>query len=220
MSIEPVATPSSLTARVAARGDLTRDELIELVADLHALMVSQQATVTRQAAAISALQQRAGTPAATPVAPAAPAARPAPPESARRDARLVAGSDFTIVFDGGALGNPGRGYGSYQIVSPGGVVTNQKRQYEGTLTNNQAELMTLINALRDLQQRLGDQTGRTKIAIRGDSQLALNTISGRWKARHPNVVPLVDEAKGLLRRFGGADIKWQSRTESVAILGH
>ena len=39
---------------------------------------------------------------------------------ARNSARAVAGVDYTVVFDGGSLGNPGLGYGSYEIVDSRG----------------------------------------------------------------------------------------------------
>ena len=84
---------------------LEPDQLVALVGRLQAELDRRQAVIDQQAAAIADLQRRGGG-----------GAPPAPPP--RRDAKPVAGHDFTVVFDGGSIGNPGRGYGSYQIVAP------------------------------------------------------------------------------------------------------
>jgi ribonuclease HI len=198
---------------VADRQLLDRDQLLGLVEELQALATSQQQTIERQRSAIAQLQSRPG----GGVPPLGPQPQ-APP--VRRLARPIAGSDFTIVFDGGAIGNPGRGYGSYQIVGPNGIVAEASPRYGGNITNNQAEFMTLIRALEDLLARQGAAAARTSVAIRGDSQLVLNTIAGKWKARHPGLIPLHQQATALLKAFGATDIEWQPRAESVAILGH
>lgn len=209
--MQPPLERKSLSTRVAERALLDRDQLLALVEELHNLVINRQQTVDRQSAAIARLQARNG-----PEAPATPANEPAP----RRHAASVPGADFTIVFDGGALGNPGQGYGSYQIVGPGGVVAERSLQYGDHVTNNQAEFRTFIHALEDLQARQGNQARQTRVAIRGDSQLVINTIAGTWQARHPGLIPLHQQAVALLREFGRTDIKWQPRSESVAILGH
>ena len=202
-----------LSGRLARRELLDRDQLLALVEELHATVTDQQATIDRQRAAITRLQRDNGVVTAT-----------APSSSARQvprpGARPVPGSDFTVVFDGGAIGNPGRGYGTYQIVGGEGLVTEQRLEYGDNVTNNQAEFLTIIRALEDLRSRLTEAASTTPIAIRGDSQLVINTIAGRWKARHPGLVPLYQEAVALLRQFGQADIAWQPRSKSVAVLGH
>ena len=203
----------SLTARVARRGSLDQDQLRALVEELASVIRSQQQTLDRQASAIKRLQGGNGAGPETNIAPEALTTR-------RATARSVAGSDYTIVFDGGAIGNPGRGYGSFQIVGSEGVVAEQRLEYGDNVTNNQAEFLTLIHALEQLRDQLGSAARQTPIAIRGDSQLVLNTIAGRWKARHPGLVPLHQQAVALLRAFARTDIKWQPRSKSVAILGH
>ncbi|MBA2520730.1 MAG: reverse transcriptase-like protein [Chloroflexia bacterium] len=201
-----------LATRVAERRLLDRDQLLALVEELHALVIHQRQTVDRQGAAIARMQAGDNTGAAPSPPPVAP--------PARKTARPVAGSDFTIVFDGGAIGNPGKGYGSYQIVDSGGVVSEGSPRYDGTITNNQAEFLTLIRALEDLKARQAAAATRTTVAIRGDSQLVLNTITGKWKARHAGLIPLHRQVVLLLHEFGKTDIQWQPRAKSVAILGH
>jgi len=127
---------------------------------------------------------------------------------------------YTIVFDGGSLGNPGKGYGSYEIMSEGEQVRLKREDYQGSLTNNQAEYMTLIEALKWLAAELGDQRKTASIEILGDSQLVINQINGTWKVKNARMIPLVQEAKKLLRQFGRTKISWHPRAESVKRLGH
>ncbi len=223
MSHQASGSRQSLAARVADRHLLDRDQLLALVEDLQSLVVSMQQTVDRQGKAISDLQARTAGAQTPPPELYGDTPGSAANESAtgrRRTAQTVAGSDFTIVFDGGSLGNPGKGYGSYQIVDSGGVVAEQSLKFGDNITNNQAEFMTLIKAMEDLRARQGGNAARTRVAIRGDSQLVINTIMGKWKARHPGLIPLHQQAVSLLREFGRTDIKWQPRAKSVAVLGH
>jgi ribonuclease HI len=132
----------------------------------------------------------------------------------------VATSDFTIAFDGGSLGNPGKGYGSYEIANSSGRVAGQRIQFGDNLTNNQAEFMTLIAALKDLLHRIGSEAGSVSLAVRGDSQLVIRGLNGDWKIKHPNLQPLHQEGRALLGRFRSVDLAWQPRLESVRTFGH
>jgi ribonuclease HI len=185
---------------------LDRDDLIALVERLQALADRQQATIAEQAAELAGRRPNGGG-----NGQAAPPSRPA--------AKPVAGFDYTIVFDGGSLGNPGQGYGSFQIVDRSGVVAAERLDFGDGVTNNQAEFRTLIRALETLRERLG-AAGPASVAVRGDSQLVINTVNGSWKARHPDLIPLRDRAVALLREFSRTDIAWQRRSASVRVLGH
>ena len=66
---------------------------------------------------------------------------------------------YVVTFDGGADPNPGKGYGSFHIASPNGKEILERRDFSDAgpaMTNNQAEYRTLIEALRFLQQKLGE----------------------------------------------------------------
>ena len=79
-------------------------------------------------------------------------------------------ADYTIIFDGGSRGNPGEGYGSYELR------TRAERQIERLtfgdhVTNNEAEYRTLIAALRDVlasphRVRRGSESGHARGAGR------------------------------------------------------
>ncbi|HWV24887.1 MAG TPA: ribonuclease HI family protein [Thermomicrobiales bacterium] len=137
--------------------------------------------------------------------------RTTPPES----------REFDIVFDGGSLGNPGKGYGSYEIMSAGEVYHGPHRhEYGDRITNNQAEYMTLIEALKWLASDLGDDRKRARVRIHGDSRLVVNQVNGVWKVKHANMIPLVDQVKKLFKEFGSCTIEWHPRAKSVERLGH
>jgi len=130
------------------------------------------------------------------------------------------GQTYEIVFDGGSLGNPGEGYGSYVIEGPDGYRAHEQLSFGNGVTNNQAEYMTLIAALAHLREEHLGTARQLRLVIRGDSQLVLNQLSGRYKVRNPGLAPLHREAGLLLETFGGYELVWQPREKSVRVLGH
>lgn len=128
-----------------------------------------------------------------------------------------------MVFDGGSLGNPGKGYGSFAITGPGGYAAKEKLvygDYSERVTNNEAEYLTLIAALDRLAGDLGEQARQSRVSVRGDSQLVISQLRGAWKVRKEELKPLHYRASTLLDRFGRFELTWHPRAESVKILGH
>jgi probable phosphoglycerate mutase len=139
----------------------------------------------------------------------------------RRGAGNGAMTQYEIVFDGGSLGNPGKGYGSYEITSGETLVRPVHRHdYGDNVTNNQAEYQTLIEALKWLADHLGADAPQTRVLVNGDSQLVLYQLLGRWKVRNAGLRPLYEEARRLIGRFGQVDLEWHARSNSVSRLGH
>jgi len=127
---------------------------------------------------------------------------------------------WDIVFDGGSLGNPGRGYGSYRLRPVGGTWAPAVRMEHGArITNNEAEYLSLQGALEALADQVADP-GRVAITVYGDSQLVLQQLAGAWRVRTPSLAPFHAGAKKALARFGHAHLVWQRRDRSVALLGH
>ena len=135
-------------------------------------------------------------------------------------AALTPNSTYEIVFDGGSLGNPGKGYGSYEITSNNDVVRHQREDYGDNVTNNQAEYQTLIEALKWLSNQLGDAARSTSVLVNGDSLLVLNQLLGKWKVKNEGLRPLHKEASSLVRSFQKVDLVWHARSNSVKRLGH
>ncbi len=131
-----------------------------------------------------------------------------------------ASATYEIVFDGGALGNPGKGYGSY-IVSHGGAdIQHMRHEYGDNVTNNQAEYQTLIEALKWLATDLGASAVTTRVVVNGDSLLVLNQLLGQWKVKNEGLRPLHREAAQLIGKFRDVSLIWHARSNSVKRLGH
>ncbi|GIW04251.1 MAG: hypothetical protein KatS3mg059_0871 [Thermomicrobiales bacterium] len=120
---------------------------------------------------------------------------------------------YEIVFDGGSLGNPGQGYGSFELRSPTGKTIKEKLTFGDQVTNNQAEYLTLVAALERLLGLLGERAQRARLIVRGDSQLVVRQLLGQWKVRHPELKPLHAQALGLLRQI------WLLRTRVASPSG-
>ncbi len=129
-------------------------------------------------------------------------------------------ADILIVFDGGSRGNPGPGYGSFALFDGTQPAQVQRLEFPGSMTNNEAEYQTLINALETLAGRLGPAAAQTSLEVRGDSQLVIQQVLGSWKAKDDRMRALRDQARELLAHFRGWRFVQVPRRESVRKLGH
>lgn len=179
---------------------------------------------------IAEIKSGAASPAASPKHPVfAPAADATPivavptPRASKPPSGALPPNTFEIVFDGGSLGNPGKGYGSYILFTPDGGIRRQKLDYSDRgprVTNNQAEYLTLIRAVEWLRDNLGASAAGSTVSIWGDSTLVVNQVNGTWKVKNADLQPLVDQARAALKGFGAWSIKWHDRSKSVRLLGH
>ncbi len=132
-------------------------------------------------------------------------------------------ADYIITFDGGAKGNPGPGYGSYELRTATGRHRIERLEYGDGVTNNEAEYRTLIAALGDLRDTLlkaGKDPRNYRVLVLGDSQLVINQMNGLWKLKQPSLRPLFVTAKMLVAAFGQVRLMWHPRARSVSTLGH
>ena len=130
---------------------------------------------------------------------------------------------FTLIFDGGSIGNPGPSYGSYLLRGPKITANKPARLRFGRGTNNEAEYRTLIagvEAFLTQLEKLGIEPGQASLEIRGDSKLVLNQLSGQWKAKNSRMRILRDRTWDLLEPIGSIKYRHQPRERSVAVLGH
>jgi ribonuclease HI len=72
----------------------------------------------------------------------------------------------------------------------------------GTTTNNVAEYSGLIDALTTAANE-----GAREVEIISDSELLVKQMLGEYRVKHPNLVPLFEEAKALVRRFARVSIR-------------
>jgi len=121
---------------------------------------------------------------------------------------------YLLVFDGGSRGNPGPGYGNYLIVKGGQRRWRKHVEFEGLVTNNEAEYDALIAALEDLLGFLeASQCPPEGVALEiwGDSMLVINQVQGRWKARDERMRARKARVRELLNRFASWRMKLQPR---------
>ena len=113
-----------------------------------------------------------------------------------------------IYIDGAARGNPGEsGIGVFIKETQDSI--REVKRYLGTKTNNQAEYTALITALESAE----DLSGRT-IRIYTDSMLVANQMNGLWKVKHPEIIPLNNQAKTLFKNFKDISIQHIPREQN------
>lgn len=101
----------------------------------------------------------------------------------------------TAFVDGASRGNPGpAGYGVYMTTDTGETI--EISGFLGTTTNNVAEYEGLLEALRTAAHE-----GATELEIVSDSELLVKQMLGVYRVKHPNLIPLHEQAKQMVRRF-------------------
>src|ERR1700729_169056 len=95
-----------------------------------------------------------------------------------------------IEADGGSRGNPGpAGYGAVVFAEDGRTVLAERHESLGVAPNHVAEYRGLIAGLE-----AADELGATEVAVRMDSKLVVEQMSGRWQIKHPDMRPLARRA--------------------------
>jgi ribonuclease HI len=103
---------------------------------------------------------------------------------------------LTINIDGGSRGNPGpAAYGCY--LQPEGQPPLELKGKLGRATNNVAEYHGLLRALEK-----AIELGAEEILIRADSELLVRQMSGVYRVKNENILPLFQAAQSLLQRMG------------------
>lgn len=115
-----------------------------------------------------------------------------------------------LEADGGSRGNPGpAGYGAVVFDASRSRVLAERFESIGTATNNVAEYRGLIAGL-DAAAELG----ASSVSVRMDSKLVVEQMSGRWKVKHADMIPLAERARQLAARFDHVDYTWIPRAEN------
>src|SRR5213078_2585981 len=97
--------------------------------------------------------------------------------------------------DGASRGNPGpSGYGVFMKTDAGEII--EIAGYLGTTTNNVAEYSGLLEALETAKAE-----GATELDVVSDSLLLVQQMLGKYRVKHPNLIPLHEKARRLARGF-------------------
>ncbi|WP_039823537.1 bifunctional RNase H/acid phosphatase [Nocardia testacea] len=118
--------------------------------------------------------------------------------------------EVIVEADGGSRGNPGpAGYGAVVFDADRVGVLAERRGALGVTTNNVAEYRGLIAGLE-----AAAELGARVVAVRMDSKLVVEQMSGRWKVKHAALIPLADRARRLAADFDQVSYRWIPRAEN------
>ncbi|MFI9403781.1 bifunctional RNase H/acid phosphatase [Nocardia sp. NPDC052316] len=118
--------------------------------------------------------------------------------------------EVIVEADGGSRGNPGpAGYGAVVFAADHVRVLAERREFIGVATNNVAEYRGLVAGLE-----AAAELGASVVAVRMDSKLVVEQMSGRWKIKHAAMIPLADRARRLVAGFERVSFTWIPRAEN------
>jgi ribonuclease HI len=105
---------------------------------------------------------------------------------------------MTLVayIDGGARGNPGPAGFGVRIEQPDGTLVAEFCESIGVATNNVAEYRGLLLGLKRAKA-----LGATEVEVINDSELVAHQVNGRYRVKHPDLIPLHRAALEALSGF-------------------
>ncbi|MBX7104777.1 MAG: ribonuclease HI family protein [Gemmataceae bacterium] len=117
--------------------------------------------------------------------------------------------EVTVYTDGASRGNPGPAAAAF-VVLVDDVQVLEFSEPIGKTTNNVAEYTAMIRALeccRKLQSR--------RVHLHSDSELMVKQMRGEYKVRHPDILPLYEEARDLVSQFDHVSFTHVPRAENA-----
>jgi ribonuclease HI len=117
----------------------------------------------------------------------------------------------TMFADGGSRGNPGHAASGAVLYAEDGSPLGEVGVYLGIATNNVAEWRALVAGLEKARE-----LGVEEIAVRMDSELVVRQVTGVYKVKHADLIPLWTKARSLLRDFKSVDVQHVRRKDNAA----
>ncbi len=108
--------------------------------------------------------------------------------------------EITVYTDGACRGNPGPAAAAAVVMANGQIVA-ERSKYLGLATNNRAEYEAVILALE-----AAAELNAGAVTIFTDSQLIARQLTGRYKIKNPDLIPLHGRIKKLAAGFGSFKI--------------
>lgn len=115
---------------------------------------------------------------------------------------------YILQFDGACRGNPGIMAIGVVLMKDGKKIKELSKCLDRG-TNNIAEWKALIEGLKLARDR-----GYKELEVRGDSQLIIKQITGRYRVKSSNLIPLFHEAKKLCNNFEKLKFVWIKREDN------
>ncbi len=124
--------------------------------------------------------------------------------------------DFFINSDGGSRGNPGEAAYGFVIYDQNKKLIFEKGERIGINTNNVAEYMGVISALRWIKEN--SKVENPNIDFFLDSELVTSQLNGAYKVKNENLRNLFFTARNLIEEIKGnvkfTAIRRESNTEA------
>ncbi len=105
-------------------------------------------------------------------------------------------SKVIIQTDGASRGNPGPAAWGAVFLDENRSVVAEHYKAIGTNTNNYAEYMAILEALKQAKE-----DGYSDIILESDSQLLVKQLTGEYRVKAANLKPLFMECKALSDGF-------------------
>lgn len=103
--------------------------------------------------------------------------------------------EVKIYSDGASRGNPGPAAYGFIFIKDN-EVNYKESGFIGKKTNNQAEYIAVLNALKKARERKF-----SKIKYFSDSQLLVKQLNGEWNVRDKNLKKYYDKINELIREI-------------------
>lgn len=123
----------------------------------------------------------------------------------------------TICTDGGSRGNPGPAGAGIVFKNEKGEVFKKYSEYLGDkLTNNEAEYLAVVIALKKFKKLFGSKIAKvSKIKIQADSQLLVKQMKGEYKVKNERIQKLFIELWNLKTEFEEVEFKFVKREKNT-----
>ena len=108
-----------------------------------------------------------------------------------------------VYTDGASRNNPGKSASGYEIFDSSHRLLAKQSIYNGIKTNNQAEYIAVVEALKRVAKDFGTDN---EVELYSDSQIVVYQLRGEWKIKDKELGILNKDAKELLKRFRSAKL--------------
>jgi ribonuclease HI len=105
--------------------------------------------------------------------------------------------EIKIFTDGGSRGNPGPAASGVAILTTDDEIIEQFGRFLGETTNNVAEWSAVKFALEE-----ATKYEPQRIQFFMDSELVCRQLNGRYRVKHPGLIPIFEEVVRLAKGFG------------------
>ena len=119
------------------------------------------------------------------------------------------GKTLYLYTDGASRGNPGEAGAGVAILDEQGNELVAAGKYLGQCTNNEAEYRALQFGLAKC-----GEFGKGRVEIHLDSELIVKQIHGKYRVKHPNLIPLYRETMQRLSAFVSFKIRHVRREQN------